>query len=148
MRVEDELVGREEGVAVAAADALGARAAVARGVEGALGAEAAAVLDVEGAVRGARPPLLQQAAQQPLRLPRRDQAAAARRRRHRAALAQQLQLRRVALHARDAFGMSGDVYLKSIVLIIDGMFFYGLKIFYPIEVYPDVYRLLFFIEKK
>ena len=29
---------------------------------------AAAVLDVEGAVRGARTPLLQQAAQQPLRL--------------------------------------------------------------------------------
>ena len=50
--VEDELVGREVHVAVAAFDALGARAVVARGDEAAATAPGALVRNVEGEVVG------------------------------------------------------------------------------------------------
>lgn len=104
VRVEDELVGREEVAAVEALDALGARADVARGHEAAAAAEVDLVRDGEVEVVGQLGRLLvdQERAAQALGLAHRDHAAAPRRAGHGARAPQHLQLDGRALDTGDA----------------------------------------------
>jgi len=104
VRVEYELVGREEQSAHGATDALGPRRVVPGRQERAAAAPRALVVHREREVVGqpGRRVVAQERVAQPLGLAPGDHAAPARRHRHGARPAQHLQLHRRALHARDA----------------------------------------------
>lgn len=113
VRMEYELVGREEQAARGASDALGPGRVVPRRQKRAAAAPRALVVHRKGEVVGQprRRVVAQKRVAQPFRLASGDHSAPARRHRHGAGPAQHLQLHRGALHARDAQRHATVVYL-------------------------------------